>query len=244
MAPRLKRRKIAPRSNSNQRKAESSSTTRTTTRAAETSKKMRELTVPCLERLRDLIALYPDLVINCYDVKDRVYECNEDDTRDDRRTRRKRRSASSDISGSGDTSRSSLGRQAKRTALPKPAVSRQPPDDSNNNHVTIRKKTTAKRKLKPAYDANAKPGTLGSRQALNAPRSNRTRNGAKRQLPNEDMEAADSTMDLIDTKSMVEDTFLYSKVKFGQRANIISMPSDPEQLCQKFSIIIPDLELR
>ena len=111
----------------------------------------------------------------------------------------------------------------------------------NSNNV---QKTSTRPLVEPA---TSKPGTLGSRQALNAPTQRSRKNKTQfNQNPLNPLESRLNNLsppaDLIDTKNFVEDSFLVFLPEFCQRAGIATIPSDPQDVCKKFNLLLPMLD--
>lgn len=92
-------------------------------------------------------------------------------------------------------------------------------------------KVTREKSSKPPREE--KPGTAGSRQAMNPP---------KRQKRNQNQDTdSDET---IQTDYIVDRNFIYSYTEMKQRLQSCQAPSDPKKWCKDFHFMIPFLDLR
>lgn len=93
------------------------------------------------------------------------------------------------------------------------------------------KKSTREKSSKPPKEG--KPGTAGSRQAINPPKRVR-----RNQINDTD---SDET---IQTDYIVDRNIIYSYTEMKQRFRSRDAPSDPKKWCKDFHFIIPFLDLR
>lgn len=116
-------------------------------------------------------------------------------------------------------------------------------DTSNTGLPTNRQSSLVRR----SEEAGAKPGTVGSRQTVRV--SQRAKREQQQQVLNQRQPnifgglKINPAQDLIDTKNFVEDTMIMFLPELCKRAGIDPPPKDPLDLCLKFDLIVPDVDL-
>lgn len=202
----------------------------------------KDLVIPCLMKLEDLIRAHPELEID---------QGNLMVTR-----LRKKQKITSNGHSEGNHTLVTDGRPDSRnskTGLPKT----EPPPPSISKESSPKMKIKIKVRPKKAHngqpanetiqtgqskeaikkseelDFNAKPGTAGSKQALTAtkvmPRN--TKNLLAQNVQ-------------IQTNNMVDETLVYSLQEICQRAHLDKVPSDAREICKNFRIMLYDLDLK
>lgn len=195
----------------------------------------KELIIPCLRPLDDLIKEHPELEIDQQEVsKIRLREEDTDVA-----------NGTSDCHSTSDShsSRTHPGRSIRpfrgQSVTKKNNVrcngKTRNKDPLRSDIVPVRqacKTSESTFRSKNESAATAKPGTAGSLQALIAPR------GKTKTTPKCFQNS------IIDTQNMVDETIVYSLKEICQRANLVEIPFDARQICKDFRIILCDLDLR
>lgn len=185
-------------------------------------KKIRDVKVPCLQSLEQLLEQYSHLHINTNvpnTLKKQRYSRRNDETPD---LIVKRRSP-----GITDSGRKPKQRNKKDN---------EPPPIVSQNKKRTRALSKELRRMEN-LQLQSKPGTLTSKQTLFT-RSRDTRSQTKSKY-----EIDQATLDKLDTKNMVDDTLVIYLPEFCRRAKIYEPPKDAQLLCKPFSINLSDLGL-
>lgn len=180
---------------------------------AEASEMTREFTIPCLLDFDTLKHQFRELILQSNAKASQRISYNNDfingKTRNSSSIKRK------DV---GKNAKESAGRQLRP------------------RECEVRRDKKRKSSEHPKEVYGAKPGTAGSRQAMNAPK----RGSRAKKTSNYESDSDDS----IYTSNIVDGNIVYSAIELKQKLQAYEAPSDPKDWCKGFHIEIPFLDLR